>query len=111
MENGIDTLGDARIFTIIDEFNGYWQVDVAKENYGKKSFVCHDEQFQCGRMLFGLKKAPETFQWGFDVIIFRFKWKTWPVYNDDIIIIAKYVKEQIYRVDEILTALQNTGVP
>ena len=110
MDECIDTLGDARIFTTLDAFNGYWQIDVPQEDRGKTAFVCHSGQFQYTRMPFGLTNAPATFQRGLDVILSRFKWKTCLVYIDDIIIFSKTVEEHIQHVDEILTALGNAGV-
>ena len=110
MDECIDTLGDARIFTTLDAFNGYWQINVPKEDRGKTAFVCHAGQFQYTRMPFGLTNAPATFQRGLDVVLSRFKWKTCLVYIDDIIIFSKSVEEHIQHVDEILTALGNAGV-
>lgn len=46
MDECIDTLGDADIFTALDTFNIYWHIDIPKEDRGKNFFVCHASQFQ-----------------------------------------------------------------
>ena len=109
MDECIDSLGDARIFTTLDAFNRYWQIEIPKEDRGKSAFVCHAGQFQYIRVTFGLTNAPATFQRGLDVILSRFKWKPCLVYLDDIVIFSKSVDEHIDHVDEILTALGEAG--
>ena len=110
MDECIDTLGDAKVFTTLDAFWGYWQITVPEEDRAKTSFVCHAGQYQYIRMPFGLTNAPATFQRALDVILGKFKWKTCLVYIDDIIIFSKSVDEHIHHVDEILSALRASGV-
>lgn len=37
---------EARIFSTLDAFNGYWQINVAEQDIQKKTFVCHYRTFQ-----------------------------------------------------------------
>ena len=110
MDECIDTLGEAKIFTTLDAFWGYWQISLSEKDKPKTSFVCHAGQFQYTRMPFGLTNGPETFQRALDVILNRFKWKKWLVYIDDIIIFSKTVYEHIGHVDENVGILRTSGV-
>ena len=110
MDECIDSLGDAAVFTTLDAYSGYWQVAIKPEDRKKSAFVCHSGHFQYVRMPFGLTNAPATFQRALDMILSQFKWKTCLVYIDDVIIYSKTVEEHIHHVDEVLTALGKAGV-
>jgi hypothetical protein len=58
MEDCLASLGDARVFSTLDENAGYWQIGVAKEDREKTSFICHVGTYQFTRMNFGLVNAP-----------------------------------------------------
>ena len=75
MDECIDTLGDATIFTTLNAYSGYWQMNVAKEDRDNTAFVFHAGLYQCIRMPFGLTNAPETFELGFAMIDTKYKWK------------------------------------
>ena len=110
MDECIDSLGDANVFTTLDAYSGYWQVGLEERDRAKTSFVCHAGQYQYKRMPFGLTNAPATFHRALDMILSPFKWKTCLVYIDDIVIFSKSVEEHIRHVDEISTALGEAGV-
>ena len=83
MDECIDSLGDAQVFTTLDAYWGYWQVPVNPQDRTKTSLVCHAGQYQCVRMPFGLTNAPATFQRALDIVRTKFKWKSCLVYIDD----------------------------
>ena len=109
MDECINSLGDARIFSTLDAYSGYWQMNVAKEDRHKTAFVCHSGTFQCKRMPFGLTNAPATFQRALDLILTKYKWKTCLVYLDDVIIYSRTPVDHIKHVDEVLTCLSSAG--
>ena len=41
MDEAIDSLGDAKIFTTLDEYSGYWQISMKPEDRAKTTFVGH----------------------------------------------------------------------
>lgn len=61
MDEYIDTLADACIFTALYAFNGYWQIDVQKEDRDKNSFVFYSGQLQYTRIPFSLTTAQKLF--------------------------------------------------
>lgn len=110
MDECIDSLGEAKIFSTLDANSGYWQMNVAKEDRSKTAFVCHTGTYQCKRMPFGLTNAPASFQRALDIILTNYKWKTCLVYLDDVIIYSKTPEEHIKHVDEVLTCLSSAGI-
>jgi len=57
----LDRLGNARVFSKVDVRNGYWHVLVAEEDRHKTAFITKQGTFQFKRMPFGLTGAPATF--------------------------------------------------
>eukprot|EP00170_Pyropia_yezoensis_P000290 contig_1820_g291 len=69
MDDCLDSLGEAGIFSTLDCNAGYWQIPVAPEDREKTTFTSHCGTFQCKRMPFGLCNAPATFQRAMDIIL------------------------------------------
>lgn len=109
MDECINTLGDARIFTAPIELNGYFQIYIPKEDREKTSFVCQTGQFRYTHMPIDLTNTTATFHRVLDVIPSRFKCKTCLVYIENIITFSKSVEEHIQHRHETLTALGDAG--
>ncbi|CDF34348.1 unnamed protein product [Chondrus crispus] len=69
MDDCIDSLGDAAVFTTLDCNSGYWQIPVAPEDRDKTTFTTHMGTFRHFRRPFGLKGALATFQRALDIIL------------------------------------------
>jgi Reverse transcriptase (RNA-dependent DNA polymerase)/Retroviral aspartyl protease len=69
MDECLDSLGEAGIFTTLDCNSGYWQIPVAPEDRDKTAFVSHEGLYRFIRMPFGLVNAPATFQRSIDLIL------------------------------------------
>ena len=110
MDEFLDSLGDATIFSTLDCNSGYWQIPMAEDNRDKTTFTCHAGTYRFVRMAFRLCNAPATFRRTADIILMKFRWKTCLVYLDDIIIFPKSIEEHIQYVDEILEKLRNAGM-
>ena len=52
MEDCIDSLGKARLFTTLDALWGYWQVPIAERDRYKTTFTSHMGTFRYKRMPF-----------------------------------------------------------
>ena len=110
MDECMDSLGDATVFTTLDCNSGYWQVEIAKEDRDKTTFASHSGLYRFLRMPFGLKNAPATFQRAVDIIVSRVKWETALVYFDDVIVYLRTVTEHMAHVREVLRLLHTEGV-
>ena len=110
MDECIDSLGEATVFTTLDCNSGYWQIPLAEEDKNKTTFTSHMGLFRYTRMPFGLKNAPATFQRAVDIILSRVKWQYALVYIDDVIIYSKTMEEHFYHVQKVLSLLRDAGV-
>lgn len=41
MDECIDSLGPANVFTTLDAYSGYWQIPIREEDKAKNAFACH----------------------------------------------------------------------
>ena len=110
MDECIDSLGDASVFTTLDCNSGYWQIPVAPQDRDKTTFTCHAGTYRYRRMPLGLTNAPATFQRTLDIVLSSFKWKSCLVYLDDVIIFSKDMESHFAHVEDILKALGQAGI-
>ena len=110
MDDCIDSLGEAVVFTTLDANCGYWQLPIREADQELTTFTCHRGTFKYVRMPFGLSNAPATFQRVLDIVLSRYRWQTCLVYLDDVIIFSKNRDEHIQHVREVLTSLRDAGV-
>jgi len=54
MDDCLDSLGDAKVFSTSHCTAGYWQIPVAEEDKHLTSFTTHVGTYQCTRLPFGL---------------------------------------------------------
>lgn len=84
----IDSLGTAAIFSTLDANSGYWQIEMYEKNVDKTDSVTYNGLYRYTRMLFGLKNAPVTFQRAINVILTTVNWQYALVYIEDVIIFS-----------------------
>ena len=110
IDDCIDSLGEATIFTTLDCNSGYWQTPIAAEDRDKTALICHADLFRFNRMPFGLRNAPSTFQGALDIILAGYEWRSCLVYLDDVIIYSNEIESHYTHVEEILKALNQAGM-
>ena len=111
MDDCIDFLGDAKVFSTLDCNSGYWQIPVSDEYRDKTTFVCHEGAYRYIRLPIGLSNSPATFQRAIDVMLGGLKWKSGLVYLDDIIVFSQSAEEHVEHLRDIFAALSGAGVP
>jgi len=110
MDDFIDVLGDAEVFSTLVCNSGYWQIPVADEDRDKTTFACHEGAYRYIRLPFGLSNAPATFQRDIDMILGGLKWKSCLVYLDDIIVFSQSAGEHVEHLRQVFSALRGPGV-
>ena len=91
IEDSLDCLDGATIFTSLDLQSGYWQVELTEASKPLTAFTVGPLGcYECVWMPFGLTNAPATFQHLMESCLgdLHLKWCT--IYLDDIIIFQKH---------------------
>ncbi|GFU68574.1 hypothetical protein TNCV_3623951 [Trichonephila clavipes] len=102
IEDVLDKLQEAKVYTTLDLKNGFFHVDVNEDCKHLTSFVVLDGQFEFDKVPFGLSTSPSVFQ--------RYVYNTFRelmrkgviIYMDDLIIPAKDEKEGLEKLKEVL---------
>jgi transposase InsO family protein len=110
MDECIDSLGEAKVFSTLDCNCGYWQIPVDSADQDKTTFTSHEGLFRFKRMPFGLMNAPATFQRVVDMTLSGLNWKICLVYLDDIIVFSPSYEEHIRDLDIVLGRLYGAGL-
>jgi len=110
MDDCIDSLGEATIFSTLDFNAGYRQVAIAPEDQEKTAFVRHEGAYQNKRMPLGLTIAPATFQRALDIILSGVKWQSCLIFLDDVIVYSKTEREHVGHVDRVLRLLRDAEI-
>ena len=106
----IEAVFDAKIFTIIDLIQGYWQVEIDEHDKHKTAFITTSGLYHFNKMPFGLCNAPATFQRLMNKVLTGILWKRCIVYLDDIIIYAKTFSDHLEALEEVFKRLSRAGL-
>jgi hypothetical protein len=110
LDECIDILGGAVVFSTLNANSGYWKVSMHPDDCDKTTFTCHVSTFRFKRMLFGLRNAPSTFRCGMDFILSIVRWRKCLCYLDDIILFSSSIKSHVEDLDKVLSLLREAGV-
>lgn len=111
IEDTLDELQDARVFSTLDLKNGFHHVEVDPQSRPYTSFVTHNSQYQFIRMPFGLSTCPAVFQRFINAIFHDLiKSKIVLPYLDDLIILANDDGEAIERLKVVLNRASEYGL-
>lgn len=75
MDECIDVLGKAKMFSTLDANSDYCQIEMDDKCNKETAFDTHHELFKYTRMSFELRNAPATIQHAMDVILVSMKWQ------------------------------------
>ena len=112
IEESLDCLNGASIFTSLDLKSGYWQVELDDESIPLTAFTIGPLGFyKCVQMQFGLTNAPATFQCLIESCLgeMHLNWCI-IIYLDDVMIFSKFPEEQIERLRSVLQKLRAAGL-
>lgn len=110
IDDTLDALSGASLFTTLDLAAGYWQVPVNEIDKHKTAFVSHEGLYEYNVMPFGLCNAPATFQRMMDTVLAGLKWQNCLVYLDDIIIYSPNMKQHIKDLELVFIRLRKAGL-
>ena len=110
IEESLDCLNGASIFTSLDLKSGYWQVELDDESIPLTAFTVGPLGFyECVRMPFGLTNAPATFQRLMESCLGEMHLNWCIIYLDDVII-SRTPEEHVQRLRSVLQKLRAAGL-
>ncbi len=110
MDDILERMGKAAIFSKMDLAAGYWQVLVNPRDRAKTAFTTREGLFQFIRMPFGLCNAPATFQRMMNAVLRDLIGKCVFVYIDDIIVYSQDFRTHMEHVRMVLDRLRASGL-
>ena len=111
IDETLDSLGGAIIFTSLDLKSGYWQVEMDDESKALITFMVGPLGFyECERMPFGLTNAPATFQHLMESCLGELHLNWCIIYLDDIIVFSRTPEEHLKRLQGVFNKLAKAGL-
>ncbi|OIR56055.1 MAG: uncharacterized protein A8A55_3199, partial [Amphiamblys sp. WSBS2006] len=110
IDETLDRLGSAKIFTALDLKSGYHQIPMAEEDIPKTAFSTRYGLFEYKKMPFGLCNAPATFTRAMNQVLRPLLDKSVVVYLDDILVYSKDRETHREDVKQVLRRLEEHGL-
>ena len=111
IEDSLDSLNGAVIFTSLDLKNGYWQVELDENSIPYTAFTVGPLGFyECLSMPFGLTNTPATFQCLMQNCLGDLHLNWCIIYLDDIIVYSKTLEEHLERLEAVFQKIGKAGL-
>ncbi|XP_076730651.1 retrovirus-related Pol polyprotein from transposon 412 [Maylandia zebra] len=110
IEESLDALGNALLFSTLDLTAGYFQVAMSETDRGKTAVTTPFGLFEWTRMPFGLCNAPATFQRLMGMVLGDLSFDILLVYLDDIIVFSRDFDSHCERLETVFERLKQHGL-
>ena len=110
IEDLLDRVQGAKVYSVMDLKSGYHQVELDPRDAHKTAFICCEGLFQYKRMPMGLATAPPTFQRLLEIVLADKIGKGALVYIDDIILYSNTEEEHEKLLEEVLQRLKDVSL-
>ena len=111
IEDSLDCLNGAQIFSSVDLKSGYWQVELTEESKALTAFTVGPlGLYECTQMPFGLMNAPDTFQGLMESCLGEMHLNWCIIYFDDVIVFSKDPTAQLKGLRGVFQKLREVGL-
>lgn len=110
IQDCLDTVAGATIFSTFDLTSGYHQIPVRSEDIHKTAFVTKYGLFEFQTMPFGVCNGPPTGQRLMELVLNGLQWQICLIYLDDIIVFGNNFKDHIQRLDLVLQRMAEAAL-
>lgn len=111
IDDTLDALAGASLFSVLDLRSGYWNVNIAEKDRPKTAFsIPGSGLWQFKKMSFGLCNAPATFVRLMERVLRGLSWKICLVYLDDIIVFSKSFDEHLENLGKVIKCLKEADL-
>lgn len=110
IEESLDALCRAQVFSTIDLASGYHQVAVHEKDRHKTAFVTPFGLYEYLRMPFGLCNAPATFQRLMQAVMGELVFQIVLVYLDDLLVYSDTFESHLTRLETVFRRLREAGL-
>ncbi|KAL6463629.1 hypothetical protein MHYP_G00280200 [Metynnis hypsauchen] len=110
IEECLDTLKGATVFSTLDLQSGYWQVEVRKQDRCKTAFITKYGLFEYTLMHFRLCNAPSTFQRAMEVVLWGLQWHNLLIYLDYVIVLGKDIDDSLKNLEVVFEHISQYGL-
>lgn len=107
IEECLDDLGGATMFSTLDLQFGYWQIAVDDKDREKTAFITKWDLYEYTGMPFGLCNAPSTFQRIMELVL---QWETLLIYLDHVIVLGRGADESLDGLAQVFSCLNSYGL-
>lgn len=110
IDETLDSLANAVLFTTLDLASGYWQVELDESSKEKTAFSTSAGHYEFNVMPFGLTNAPATFQRLMECVLAGLSPAQCLIYLDDIIVYGTSFEDHLEHLENVLTKLGEAGL-
>lgn len=110
VDDTLDRLAGANIFSTIDLTAGYWQIPLNPADKEKTAFSTGAGLYQFRMMPMGLSNAPPSFQRLMELVLRGLHWSVCLIYLDDIILYSQDFPQHLQHLKEVFQRFRSAGL-